>query len=196
MTGVLAVQGDFKEHEEALAAAGEKSFEIRCGGDLQKSFDRLVFPGGESTVQSRLVRELGLFDGLKAAVDGGVPVFATCAGMILLSGRCGGGEGCCFRTLPVDVRRNAYGRQLGSFRTEGEFDGVGIIPMEFIRAPYIESAEDAVEVKSVTGGHITGVRYKNQLAVSFHPELTGDLRIYQYWLEMGTEPKQHVRTIK
>jgi pyridoxal 5'-phosphate synthase pdxT subunit len=182
MTGVLAVQGDFREHEKALSEAGEEWFEIRSSKDLEKPFDRLVFPGGESTVQSRLIRELNLFAGLKAAIDSGIPVFATCAGMILLSDRCGGSEGCCFRTLPVNVRRNAYGRQLGSFFTEDTFRGIGTVPMEFIRAPYIESAGEGVEIKSVTGGHITGVRYKNQLAVSFHPELTGDVRIYRYWL--------------
>jgi 5'-phosphate synthase pdxT subunit len=89
----------------------------------------------------------------------------------------------------VNVRRNAYGRQLGSFFTEDTFRGVGTVPMEFIRAPYIESAGEGVEIKSVTGGHITGVRYKNQLAVSFHPELTGDVRIYRYWLGMAAEKK-------
>jgi pyridoxal 5'-phosphate synthase pdxT subunit len=85
--------------------------------------------------------------------------------------------------------RNAYGRQLGSFFTEDTFQGVGTIPMEFIRAPYVESTGKGVEIKSVTGGHITGVRYKSQLAVSFHPELTADVRIYRYWLGMKTEKK-------
>ena len=183
MTGVLAVQGDFKKHEEALSEAGEEWFEIRSSTDMEKPFDRLVFPGGESTVQSRLIRELNLFAGLKAAIDSGIPVFATCAGMIMLSDRCADSEGCCFRTLPVNVRRNAYGRQLGSFFIEDTFRGIGTVSMEFIRAPYIESAGGGVEIKSVTGGHITGVQYKNQLAVSFHPELTGDVRIYRYWLD-------------
>lgn len=184
MTGILAVQGDFAEHEKALAALGEEYFEIRKAQDLEKSFDRLILPGGESTVQSKLIKELGIFDKLKASIESGIPVFATCAGLILLCDKSGGEDGCAFRTIPANVRRNAYGRQLGSFYTEGEFKGLGIIPMEFIRAPYIESVSDGVEVMSVTDGNITGVRYKNQLAVSFHPELCDDTKIFEYFLNM------------
>lgn len=184
MTGVLAVQGDFLEHEKALSAAGEEFFEIRKPSDLDRRFDRLVFPGGESTVQSKLIKELGLFDGLHDAIDSGTPVLATCAGLILLCDTISGNDGCCFRTVPADVRRNAYGRQLGSFYTEGSFGELGVIPMEFIRAPYIESVAEDVKIMSVTDGHITGIRYKNQLAVSFHPELCGDMRIFEYFLNM------------
>lgn len=184
MTGILAVQGDFLEHEKALLALGEDCFEIRKASDLDRHFDRLVFPGGESTVQSKLIKELGLFDKLKDAIESGIPVFATCAGLILLCDTISGNDGCCFRTIPADVKRNAYGRQLGSFYTEGEFAQLGTIPMEFIRAPYIESAADDVEILSVTDGNITGIRYKNQLAVSFHPELCDDDKIYKYFLEM------------
>lgn len=184
MTAVLAVQGDFLEHEKALAALGEESFEIRKAEDSDRPFDRLVLPGGESTVQSKLVRELGMFDALKARIVSGTPVLATCAGLILLCDKSGGADGCAFRTIPANVKRNAYGRQLGSFYTEGDFKGLGTIPMEFIRAPYIESVGDGVEIMSVTGGNITGVRYKNQLAVSFHPELCGDTRIFEYFLAM------------
>ena len=184
MTGVLAVQGDFQEHEKALLALGVDCFEIRKLSDLDREFDRLVFPGGESTVQSKLIKELGLFDKLKDAIESGTPVFATCAGLILLCDTISGNQGCCFRTLPADVKRNAYGRQLGSFYTEGEFKGIGTIPMEFIRAPYIESAADDVRIMSVTDGNITGIRYKNQLAVSFHPELCDDMRIFEYFLNI------------
>ncbi|MDD6762287.1 MAG: pyridoxal 5'-phosphate synthase glutaminase subunit PdxT [Clostridiales bacterium] len=184
MTGVLAVQGDFLEHEKALEALGEEWFEIRKPSDLDRHFDRLIFPGGESTVQSKLIKELGMFDRLKEAIDSGIPVFATCAGLILLCDKSSGADGCAFRTIPANVKRNAYGRQLGSFYTEGEFKGLGTIPMEFIRAPYIESIDDGVEVMSVTDGQITGVRYKNQLAVSFHPELCDDTKIFEYFLNM------------
>lgn len=184
MTGVLAVQGDFLEHEKILDRLGEEYFEIRRASDLDKPFDRLIFPGGESTVQSKLIKELEMFDKLKDAIKSGIPVFATCAGLILLCDKSSGLDGCCFRTVPADVKRNAYGRQLGSFYTEGDFKGLGKIPMEFIRAPYIESASDDVEILSVTDGNITGVRYKNQLAVSFHPELCEDTKIFEYFLNM------------
>ncbi len=183
MTAVLAVQGDFLEHEKALDALGEDRFEIRCANDLDRPFDRLILPGGESTVQAKLIKELGLFCKLRDAITAGTPVYATCAGMILLCAEAGGDEGCCFRTIPANVKRNAYGRQLGSFYTESEFKGIGIIPMEFIRAPYIESAADDVEIMSVTDGHITGIRYGNQLAVSFHPELCDDTRLLRYFLD-------------
>lgn len=182
MTGVLAVQGDFLEHEQMLGALGEDCFEIRKAEDLARDFDRLVLPGGESTVQSKLVRELGMFDALKEKIESGIPVLATCAGLILLAEEISGGEGCCFKTLPVSVKRNAYGRQLGSFYAEGDFAGLADIPMEFIRAPYVESVKDGVEILSVTDGNITGVRYKNQLAMSFHPELCPDDRIFRLWL--------------
>jgi pyridoxal 5'-phosphate synthase pdxT subunit len=182
MTGILAVQGDFAEHARSLERIGEPSFEIRSPADLIRPFDRLILPGGESTVQSLLIKKLGLFDQLRQFIEAGLPVLATCAGMILLSERSGDSEGCCFRTLPVRVRRNAYGRQLGSFSTTGTFSDIGVIPMEFIRAPYIESAADTVTVKSVTDGHIIAVVYKNQLALSFHPELTDDDRLYRWWL--------------
>lgn len=182
MTGVLAVQGDFLEHEKALSKLGEDSFEIRQLSDLDREFDRLILPGGESTVQSKLIKELGMFDKLKGLIEGGMPVFATCAGLILLSDKSSGKDGCCFRTLPVNVRRNAYGRQLGSFYTEDEFKGLGKVPMEYIRAPFIETAADDVEIMSVTDGNITAVRYKNQLAVSFHPELCDDTGILKMFL--------------
>lgn len=184
MTGVLAVQGDFLEHEKMLERLGEECFEIRKAEDLDRHFDRLIFPGGESTVQSKLIKELGMFDKLKTAIDSGIPVFATCAGLILLCDKSSGNDGCCFRTIPANVKRNAYGRQLGSFYTEGEFKSLGQIPMEFIRAPYIESVMPEVEVMSVTDGNITGVRYKNQLAVSFHPELCDDTKIFEYFLSI------------
>jgi 5'-phosphate synthase pdxT subunit len=184
MTGVLAVQGDFIEHEHALKKLNEECFEIRKASDLDRHYDRLVLPGGESTVQSKLIKELGMFDKLKASIESGIPVFATCAGLILLCDKISGADGCAFRTIPANVKRNAYGRQLGSFYTDGEFKGLGTVPMEFIRAPYIESVSDDVEIMSVTDGNITGVRYKNQLAVSFHPELCDDTRIFEYFLNM------------
>ncbi len=184
MTGVLAVQGDFIEHIKMLEGLGEKAFEIRSEADLDKSFDRLVLPGGESTVQTRLIRDLGLFDKLKSKISGGMPTLATCAGLILLAKKTENSDSVCFGTLPVTVKRNAYGRQLGSFRALGDFKGVGQVPMEFIRAPYITAVSDGVSVMSVTDGNITAVKYKNQLAMAFHPELLCDTKIFEYFLNM------------
>ncbi|MDD6483785.1 MAG: pyridoxal 5'-phosphate synthase glutaminase subunit PdxT [Clostridiales bacterium] len=183
MTGVLAVQGDFLEHEKMLEALGEECFEIRQAKDLEKPFDRLVFPGGESTVQSRLIDDLKLYDTLKEKIESGVPTLATCAGLILLSETVDGSEG-FFKTLPVRTKRNAYGRQTGSFFTTGSFGELEEVPMSFIRAPYIEEAGDGVEILSVTDSNITAVKYKNQLAMAYHPELCEDLRIFKTFLEM------------
>ncbi len=184
MTGVLAVQGDFAEHERMLSAVGEDFFEIRQLSDLDHPIDRLILPGGESTVQTKLMDELGLSEKIRSLILNGLPTLATCAGLILLAEDITNDSRHCLATLPVSVLRNAYGRQLGSFRTDGEFKGIGTVPMEFIRAPYIESVRDGVDILSVTDGNITAVRYKNQLAMSFHPELLDDTRIFEYFLSM------------
>ncbi|MCH5291166.1 MAG: pyridoxal 5'-phosphate synthase glutaminase subunit PdxT [Treponema sp.] len=176
MTAVLSVQGDFAEHEAALHALGEPTFELRQKNDLERPFDRLVLPGGESTVQRKLVTDLGMYEPLRERIGFDIPVFATCAGLILLADY--------FKTLPVTVRRNAYGRQTGSFYTEGNFKGIGPIPMTFIRAPFVEQVQDGVVVKSVTDGHITGVQYRRQLGISFHPEMNGDSKLYAYFLAL------------
>ena len=113
-----------------------------------------------------------------------MPVLATCAGMILLASDIAGQEESYFGTLPMTVRRNAYGRQLGSFHTEAEFKDLGLVPMSFIRAPYVESVSDGVEILSVVDDHIVGVRYGNQIAIAFHPELDSDRKIHQMFLDM------------
>ena len=174
---VLAVQGAFIEHEKALERLGVETVELRKAEDLEQDFDGLVLPGGESTVQSRLLKELSMFEPLKKKIEEGLPVLATCAGLILLAQNISNDENRCFATLPVTVKRNAYGRQLGSFYYEGEIKEIGTFPMEFIRAPYIESVEKNVEI-------LVGVAYKNQLAFSFHPELTGNDRIHDKFIEL------------
>lgn len=181
---VLAVQGAFIEHEKALERLGVETVELRKAEDLEQDFDGLVLPGGESTVQSRLLKELSMFEPLKKKIEEGLPVLATCAGLILLAQNISNDKNRCFATLPVTVKRNAYGRQLGSFYYEGEIKGIGTFPMEFIRAPYIESVEKNVEILAQVEEKIVGVAYKNQLAFSFHPELTGNDRIHDKFLEL------------
>lgn len=181
---VLAVQGAFIEHEKALERLGVETVELRKAEDLEQDFDGLVLPGGESTVQSRLLKELSMFETLKKKIEEGLPVLATCAGLILLAQNISNDENRFFATLPVTVKRNAYGRQLGSFYYEGEIKEIGTFPMEFIRAPYIESVEKNVEILAQVEEKIVGVAYKNQLAFSFHPELTGNDRIHDKFIEL------------
>lgn len=180
---VLAVQGAFIEHEKKLAELGIETFEIREKRDAEKSFDALVLPGGESTVQGKLLRELGLFDILKSRIESGAKVLATCAGLILLAKKIENDTRVHFATMPVTVKRNAYGRQLGSFYTEADFANLGKIPMTFIRAPYIESVENGVEVLAKVDGKIVAARYKNQVGLSFHPELSSDAKLYEWWIK-------------
>ena len=183
-SAVRAGQGAFIEHEKALERLGVETVELRKAEDLEQDFDGLVLPGGESTVQSRLLKELSMFETLKKKIEEGLPVLATCAGLILLAQNISNDENRCFATLPVTVKRNAYGRQLGSFYYEGEIKEIGTFPMEFIRAPYIESVEKNVEILAQVEEKIVGVAYKNQLAFSFHPELTGNDRIHDKFIEL------------
>ena len=180
---VLAVQGAFIEHEKVFKELGVNCIELRKKEDVLKDFDALVLPGGESTVQGKLIRELGMEDILKEKIKNGMPVLATCAGMILLATEIAGGEEAHLGLLPARVKRNAYGRQLGSFYTEEEFAGIGKIPMTFIRAPYVDEAYEGTNVLSVVDGKIVAVEYKNLLAIAFHPELNEDKRLHQYFLE-------------
>lgn len=186
---VLAVQGAFIEHEKRLEELGVHCIELRQKKSLEQSFDGLILPGGESTVQGKLLRELGMFDGLKERMEQGMPVLATCAGLILLAGELSNDDREHFGTLPVTVKRNAYGRQLGSFYTEGAFAGLGTIPMTFIRAPYIEKVEEGVQVLATVDGNIVGVRYGNQIGVSFHPELNESTAIHQWFIRLMQENK-------
>ncbi len=183
---VLAVQGAFIEHEHMLARLGVDCIELREKSDLQKHYDGIVLPGGESTVQGKLLKELDMYDTLYEQIAGGMPVLATCAGLILLAKDIVNDDRTCFRTLPVAVRRNAYGRQLGSFYTEAEMKGIGEVPMTFIRAPYIDSVdtEAGVEVLAEVDGNIVAVKYQNQLAMAFHPELNPDERIHKMFVGM------------
>lgn len=181
--GVLALQGAFAEHSAKLRQLGAEVFEIRQLRDIPESFDGLVLPGGESTVMRKLLHELGLYEPLKKLIVGGMAVFGTCAGMILLADEIEGGEQTCFGTMNITVKRNAYGRQLGSFRCVDDFAGKNI-EMPFIRAPYAEKAGENVQILSVHEGKIVAVRQENQLAAAFHPELTDDTSVYEYFFGM------------
>lgn len=181
---VLSVQGAFIEHEKMLSLLGAQSLEIRQKRDLEQEFDGLILPGGESTVMGKLLKELDLSDTLEKKIKEGLPVLGTCAGLILLARKLSNDENTYFGTLPVTVRRNAYGRQLGSFYTEAEVSGVGKIPMAFIRAPIVESVGTDTEIIAKVDGNIVGVRYHDQIGVSFHPEVTGCTRLHEYFLNI------------
>jgi pyridoxal 5''-phosphate synthase, glutaminase subunit Pdx2 len=185
--GVLALQGAFIEHEKMLSTIGAPFFEIRQKTDLRKAFDGLILPGGESTAMLKLLHELDLFADLKSMIKNGLPVFGTCAGLILLAKHVLNDDREHFSTMDIEVVRNAYGRQLGSFRTEAQMKGIGQIPMTFIRAPYIESVGESVDVLATVENHIVAAKQGNQLAISFHPELNEDTSVHRFFLKMVAE---------
>ena len=180
--GILALQGAFAEHAAMLDRLGAEHFEIRQRRDLDRGLDGLILPGGESTVMRKLLRDLDLLEPLKARIEAGLPVFGTCAGLILLAKQVEGGTP-CFATMDIAVKRNAYGRQLGSFYTESFCKGVGTVPMTFIRAPYIEAVSGHAEILATVGGNIVAAREGNQLVTAFHPELSEDVSVHKYFLE-------------
>ena len=181
---VLALQGAFAEHEEMLKKLGVEHFQIRQKRDLERPFDALILPGGESTVIGKLLRDEGMFEEIRTRIQDGLPVFGTCAGMILLAEKVEGG-GPCLGTMQIQVKRNAYGRQLGSFYTEEVFGEMKEpVPMTFIRAPYVEKVWGNAQALAEVNGHIVAVRQGNQLVTAFHPELNQDVRIHEYFLKL------------
>lgn len=180
---VLALQGAFAEHEAKLDQLGADWFEIRQARDLDRPFDGLILPGGESTTMGKLLRDLDLYRPLQARIQEGLPVYGTCAGLILLARQVEGGEP-CFATMEIAVKRNAYGRQLGSFFTSSVMEEVGVVPMTFIRAPYIASVGPGAKVLAQVDGRIVAARQGNQLVTAFHPELSEDLSVHDYFLRM------------
>jgi pyridoxal 5'-phosphate synthase pdxT subunit len=189
--GVLALQGDVREHLAMLDKAGARPLAVRRPGELEH-LDGIVIPGGESTTMYKLARTFEVFEPLRDAVHAGLPVFGTCAGMIMLADHIEGGIAGqeTIGGLDVVVRRNAFGRQVDSF--EGDLDITGIdepFHAMFIRAPWVEKVGQDVEVvaRVVSGdavGRIVGVRQGNLLATSFHPEITGDHRIHGLFVAM------------
>lgn len=182
---VLAVQGAFAEHIDRVRKLGADCIELRQRADLEQRFDGLILPGGESTVQGKLLQELQMFAPLRDQIRQGLPVLGTCAGLILLAQKISNDEAVWFGTLPVCVRRNAYGRQLGSFHTSAQMEGIGKVPMTFIRAPYVESLiKGGATVLARVDGRIVAVRYGNQIGMAFHPELDEDDRIHEMFLRL------------
>lgn len=181
--GILALQGAFVEHAAMLDRLGAEHFEIRQLKDLDGAFDGLILPGGESTAMRKLLHDLDLFEPLSQRIRDGLPVFGTCAGLILLAKTIDGGVP-CFGTMDIAVKRNAYGRQLGSFYTEHEMKGIGTVPMTFIRAPYIESVSADTKILTQVDGRIVAARQVNQLVTAFHPELSDDTSVHRYFLDM------------
>lgn len=185
--GILAIQGAFAEHRIALEKLGVEACEIRQKIDLtHQALDGIIIPGGESTVIGKLLKELNMFEVLHHKIMNGLPVFGTCAGLILLAKNISNDSHAYLAAMDITAKRNAYGRQLGSFHVEEEFKGVGTVPMTFIRAPYIESVKEelGVEVLSSVNGNIVAARQNNILVTAFHPELTNDLRIHAYFLSI------------
>lgn len=181
---VLAVQGAFIEHEKILESLGASCIELRQKSDLEQKYDGIILPGGESTVQGKLLKELNMFSTIKTQIEQGMPVLATCAGMILLADKIEGQENSYFGTIPMTVRRNAYGRQLGSFHVNADLRGIGTIPMTFIRAPFATEVGDGVEILSTVEDRIVALRYQKQIALAFHPELDNDIKIHKTFLSL------------
>jgi len=173
---VLALQGDFEAHAKLLRAIGAEPREVRVPADLD-GLDALVIPGGESTVMTLGIEREGLAEPLRELVRAGTPVLGTCAGMIMLDREHLG-------LLDVSTQRNAFGRQVRSFEADIDVDGVEGGPMRavFIRAPWVSEHGPAVEVLGRVGGHPVAIRQGNLLAVSFHPELSGDSRLHELLL--------------
>lgn len=186
--GVLALQGDVREHAAILEALGAEVVRVRLPSDVD-GIDALVIPGGESTTIGKLADRYGLVEPLRQAIAGGLPTLGTCAGMIFLAGSTTEVKPQIqLGVLDVVVERNAFGRQVESSEREVDVAGLdGPVPAVFIRAPWIEKIGQAVEVLAEVDGHPVVVREANILAASFHPELTGDTRVHRMLLEMVEE---------
>ena len=188
--GILALQGAFTEHAKVLDKLDVPSFEIRNLDDFQQyqsDLSGLILPGGESTTMGKLLRDQYMLIPIREAILSGLPVFGTCAGLILLAKEIISQKESHLGTMDIVVERNAYGRQLGSFYTEAECKGVGQIPMTFIRGPIISSVGEDVEILARVDNQIVAAQEKNMLVTSFHPELTDDVRLHRYFIKMCKE---------
>jgi 5'-phosphate synthase pdxT subunit len=193
IVGVLALQGDVREHLAALAECGVAARPVRRVDELE-SVDAMIIPGGESTTMSRLAVDFGLLEPLRKRITAGLPAYGSCAGMIMLATRVldGRPDQQSVGGIEMSVRRNAFGRQVDSFEAPVMIDGIGggEFHAVFIRAPWVESVGAGVEVlgrvtAGPAAGRIVAVRQGNLLATAFHPELTGDLRVHRYFVELA-----------
>ncbi|RYQ35701.1 pyridoxal 5'-phosphate synthase glutaminase subunit PdxT [Bifidobacterium pseudolongum] len=194
VTGILAVQGAFAEHAAMLDQLGAPWRLLRAADDFDESIGRVILPGGESTTQGKLLRSTGLFEPIAAHIAAGKPVFGTCAGMILLAERLDNDPNVYFGALDATVRRNAYGRQLGSFAaeetvrtfdTQGEPSGeIADFPLVFIRGPFVAEVGLNARVMASTRGNAVALQQGNIIATAFHPEITDDPRIHEYFLSL------------
>ncbi|CAN2202850.1 PDX2 Predicted glutamine amidotransferase involved in pyridoxine biosynthesis [Candidatus Nanopelagicaceae bacterium] len=189
--GVLALQGDVREHVSSLIACGVEPISVRRSSEID-AIDALVLPGGESTTIAQLTEVFGIYDQLKNRIAEGMPVYGSCAGMILLANEILDAKvgQKTFGGLDITVRRNAFGRQVDSFESDIAFnDGsADLIRAVFIRAPWVEKVGAGVEVLASVENHPVAVRSTTVLATSFHPELTGDHRIHRYFIEEVARP--------
>ncbi len=182
--GILALQGAFLEHKNILDTLEVENIYVKTKQDLE-NIDGIILPGGESTAMGKLLRDFDILNILKEKVERGFPVFGTCSGMILLAKELVNDETKHLSTMNISVKRNAYGRQLGSFKTHENFKGIDEkVEMTFIRAPYVEKVGEGVEILAKVDDKIVAVKEKNMLAISFHPELTKDLSVHKYFLKM------------
>lgn len=182
--GILALQGAFLEHKQTLDRLKVENIYIKEASQLEE-IDGIILPGGESTTIGKLMRDIELLEKLKLKIQGGLPVFGTCAGMILLAKKLVDDSTIHLGVMDIVVKRNGYGRQLGSFKTLSKLDGINKeIEMVFIRAPYIESVGSEVKVLGRVKDKIIAVEEKNMLAISFHPELTNDTALHEYFCKM------------
>ena len=188
LIGVLAMQGAFAEHVRALEKAGARTRLVRTREDLE-GLDGIVLPGGESTTMTMLMERVGLLEPLRAAISGGLPTLATCAGMIVLAREIADGMGDQrgLGLLDIAVRRNGYGRQVDSFEAPLQIEGMDgkTFPGVFIRAPLVERTGD-VEVVAEHDGHPVAVRHGRITALGFHPELSGDLRLHREFVRLAS----------
>lgn len=208
VTGILAVQGAFAEHAAMLDRLGAPWKLLRAAEDFDDSIDRVILPGGESTTQGKLLRSTGLFEPIAEHIAAGKPVFGTCAGMILLARKLDNDDNVYFGALDAVVRRNAYGRQLGSFAATANFgsssgDSAVVVapgehvpqdapadivlkdfPLVFIRGPFVAEVGPAATVETSVDGNVVGLRQGKILATAFHPELTDDTRIHELFLSL------------
>jgi len=184
--GVLALQGDVREHIRSLSDCGVSAQPVRRPNEIE-AIDALVIPGGESTTIAKLARSFGVFEVISERIRDGMPTYGSCAGMILIANSVldamEGQE--TFGGMDVVVRRNAFGRQVDSFESDLHFEGITDTPLRaiFIRAPWVESVSEKVSILAAVDGHPVAIRQNHLLATSFHPELTGDNRVHRYFID-------------